>query len=41
MVGAGEDVVAAPVGTAVVGVAVDAAGGEEQRGVGAAVVEFA
>lgn len=32
---------AAPVGTAVVGVAVDAAGGEEQRGVGAAVVEFA
>lgn len=41
MVGAGEDVVAALVGTAVVGVAVDAVGGEEQRGVGSAVVEFA
>lgn len=32
---------AAPVGTAVVGVAVGAAGGEEQKGVGSAVVEFA
>lgn len=32
---------AAPVGTAVVRVAVDAVGGEEQRGVGSAVVEFA
>lgn len=41
VVGAGEDVVAAPVGTAVVGVAVDAVGGEERRGVGAAVVGFA
>lgn len=31
----------APVETAVVGVEVDAVGGEEQRGVGAAVVGFA
>lgn len=40
-VGAGADVVVAPVGTAVVDVAVGAVEGEEQRGVEAAVVEFA
>lgn len=40
-VGAGADVVAAPVGTAVGDVAVDAVEGGEQRGVEVAVAEFA